>query len=114
MQLKKITCEFENEDLADLVSGRIRRSIRGIRRIAVTRGRHAAPPEGSERFTLLPANLRMMNYQTAVMVSSLSNAGIPEPMLRTSVTMTVICSTEYAGAVSSQLQSAGAMHIRVR
>ena len=73
MELCKVHGEFESEEMAELAAGRIQRNVRGLRRITVHPLSHAVPAAtGRERFTTLPANLRMMNYATDVMYSETS------------------------------------------
>lgn len=113
MELCRIYGEFESEELAELTAGRIRRNIRGIRRITThPLGRAVPSARGRERFTMLPANLRMMNYATDVMYTEISDADVPEPMHRKSTELLIICDAEASGRVSAIMQAMGAVHMR--
>ena len=104
MELCRVTGLFETEEMADLAAGRIRRSVRGVRRIMVhPLGRSKPPARGRERFTMLPANLRMMNYATDVLFSETAETGIPEPQRRQTAELTVVCDAHADGRVSSRL-----------
>ncbi len=114
MELCRVHGEFESEEMAELAAGRIRRNVRGIRRITVHPLGHAVPAaRGRERFTMLPANLRMMNYATDVMYSDISKDTVPEPMRRKSTELLVICDALYSGNVSAIMQSMGAVRMRL-
>ena len=113
MTLCRIYGEFASEELAELAAGRIRRNVRGIRRITTRRlGKALHPAAGREQYTMLPANLRMMNYATDVLISEMSDAGIPEPNFRRSTELLIVCDTQAAGRVSALMQAAGAVDMR--
>jgi hypothetical protein len=113
MELCKLYGEFETVDLAELAEGRIRRSVSGVQHTEVQKTGHSVPLHGnSRRFTMLPANMRMMNYVTAVMVSDMSDSVIPEPFYRSTAQLLVICSRESEGRVAALMQAAGAVSIR--
>lgn len=112
MELCRITGEFSSQDLAELAAGRIRRSVRDVRKLAIRNLGKAVPSmQGKQRYTLLPANLRMENYLTAVMITDLSDSVLPEYYYRKSAELTVVCNTETAGNVSALMQSMGAIHM---
>lgn len=113
MELCRIYGEFETEELAELAAGRIRRNVRGVRRITSHPLGHAVPAaRGRERFTMLPANLRMMNYATDVMYSEISEASVPEPMRRKTTELLIICDADASGRVSAIMQSLGAVRMK--
>lgn len=113
MELCKIYGEFESEEMAELAAGRIRRNIRGIRRITThPLGRAIPASRGRERFTMLPANLRMMNYATDVLYSEVSEAAVPEPLRRRSTELLIICEQESTGRVSAIMQAMGAVRMK--
>ncbi|MDE7122630.1 MAG: hypothetical protein K2O42_10795 [Oscillospiraceae bacterium] len=113
MELCRISAEFSSQDLAELAAGRIRRSVRDIRKLSVRNLGKAVPSmQGKQRYTLLPANLRMENYMTAVMISDLSDSVLPEYYYRKNAELSVICNVDTAGNVSALMQSMGAMNIR--
>ena len=70
-------------------------------------------PFRRQGFTMLPANLRMMNYATDVMYSDISKDTVPEPMRRKSTELLVICDALYSGNVSAIMQSMGAVRMRL-
>lgn len=109
MELCRIYGEFESEEMAELAAGRIRRNIRGIRRITShPLGRSVPAARGRERFTMLPANLRMMNYATDVLYSEISEAAVPEPLRKKSTELLIICEEDSAARVSAIMQAMGA------
>ena len=109
----RIYGEFASEELAELTAGRIRRAVRGISRMTIKRlGKGMRSYAGRERFTMLPANLRMMNYATDVMISPVSSDVVPEPFYRCSSELLVICTKESAGRVTALMQAMGAVRIR--
>lgn len=113
MELKNLHAEFESEDLADLAAGRLRRSVKGIRQVSVHRlGRALDSHTGRQQYTILPANLRMMNYATAIMFSDISDDIHPEPLYRRTAELLVICDAASADRASAILQAAGALHVR--
>lgn len=113
MELCRIYGLFETEELADLAAGRIRRGIRGIRRITVHPLGHSVPAARSrERFTMLPANLRMMNYATDVLYSETAPSSVPEPLHRRTAELTVICDADVQRRVSAVMMSLGASNVR--
>ncbi len=113
MKLHKVEGEFSCTELAELAAGRIRRSVRGVREINVIElGRGMESSVGRKRVTILPANLRMQNYATAVMVSDISDDVLPEPMYRRSVRLLLLCEPDAAGRAASILQAVGAQNVR--
>lgn len=115
MELCRVYGLFETEELADLAAGRIRRGNHGIRRITVhPLGRSVPPARGRERFTMLPANLRMMNYATDVLYAETDPAAVPEPMHRRTAELTVICDKAVQARVTAVMLSLGASNVRHR
>ncbi|MBR3630702.1 MAG: hypothetical protein IKN55_09600 [Oscillospiraceae bacterium] len=115
MELRRVTGVFESEELADLAAGRIRRRVRGIRRITVhPHGRSVPPARGRVRFTMLPANLRMMNYATDVLYSEIAESSTPEPLQRRCAELTVICNDEAEHEVSAVMLALGAYGMQRR
>ena len=113
MELCRIQGEFEAVELAELAAGRIRRSVDGIRKIMVQSiGRGAEESAGRQRFTMLPANLRMQNYATAVMISEISDDVLPEPHYRKKVQLQIICDARTGDRAYALLLAAGAEKIR--
>lgn len=113
MELCRIYGEFESEELAELSAGRIRRKVRGIRRMTIYRISHCQQPvTGRIRFTMLPANLRMTNYATDVMYSEISNRAIPEPYLKQEAELMIMCEDSAKKQVVSLLHATGAMRVR--
>ena len=113
MELCRIKGEFASEEMAELAAGRIRRSIRNLRSIRIRKLGKAMPSmNGKQRFTMLPANLRMENYATDVLISELSDSSLPEHWYRKTAELTVICDMADSSAVSAVMQSLGAMQIR--
>jgi len=112
MNLYRIKGEFASEELAELAAGRIQRNIKNIRSMRIRKLGKAMPSmNGRERFTMLPANLRMENYATDVLVSEMSDSSLPEHWYRKTAELTVICPMEKTGEVSAVMQSLGAMQI---
>lgn len=113
MELRKIQGEFETEDLAELAAGRIRRTVRGVRHASVHKiGGAVESLTDRQRYTMLPANMRMMNYATAVMISDISDDTVPEPMQRRNAELIVICDEGTADAAEGIMQAVGALHVR--
>lgn len=113
MELSKIQGEFETEDLAELAAGRIRRSVRGVRRICIHKiGKAVDSLTDRQRYTILPANLRMQNYITAVMLSDISDDTIPEPMQRQTAGLLVICEKTAAEQTAGIMLALGAQKIQ--
>ena len=112
MQLCKLTGEFSSEELAELAGGRIRRTIRNIRRLSIRKLGKAMPSmQGKQKYTMLPANLRMENYMTAVMISDLSNSIFPEFYYKKTAELAVVCDVDSVSNVSAIMQSLGAINI---
>ncbi len=115
MELCKIYGEFETEELADLAAGRIRRGVRGVRRMTIhPLGRAVPAARGRERFTMLPANLRMMNYATDVMFAEMADSSVPEPLQRTTTELLVICDASAKSRVTAVMQSLGGNRIKMQ
>lgn len=109
MKLSRIECEFSAIELAELAAGRVRRNVAGIKRVMLQPiGRAAEHGNGKERYTMLPANMRMQNYATAVMVSDISDDVLPEPMYRKNVRLVLLCENTAAGRAAAILMAAGA------
>ena len=112
MELCRIKGEFASEEMAELAGGHIRRSIRSARSIRIRKLGKAVPSmSGKQRFTMLPANLRMENYATDVLISEMSDSVYPEHWFRKSAELTVICDKDDSGAVSAIMQSLGAVQV---
>ncbi|MDE6776951.1 MAG: hypothetical protein K2J25_03340 [Oscillospiraceae bacterium] len=113
MQLNKITGEFASEELAELAGGRIRRTIRNIRSLSIRKLGKAIPSmQGKQKYTMLPANLRMENYITDVMISDLSNSIFPEYYYKKNAELTVVCDSDSVSSVSAIMQSLGAINMK--
>lgn len=112
MELCRMKAEFSSEELAELAAGRIRRSLKNIRSLRIRKLGKAMPSvNGKQHYTMLPANLRMENYATDVLISEMSDSAFPEYWFRKSAELTVICDREQSSAVSAIMQSLGAMQI---
>lgn len=113
MELIRIQGEFESVELAELAAGRVRRSVSGVKRTIIQPlGRTAEPDTGKYRYTLLPANPRMQNYATAVMLSEISDDILPEPVYRKSAKLLVLCSRETAGRAAAIIHAMGAVKVQ--
>jgi len=113
MKLCRMTGEFASQDLAELAAGRIRRSIPHVRSMRTrTLGKAVPFPINKKRFTMLPANLRMENYITDVMISDICASSLPETDYRETTELTVICDAEKSAMVSAVMQTLGAVQIR--
>lgn len=113
MKLCRIQGEFEAVELAELTAGRIRRSVAGVKRIAVQPiGRAMRTDTGRQRYTILPANMRMQNYATAVMMSDISDDILPEPLYRRNVSLLVLCDAPAADRACAIMQAAGALKLQ--
>lgn len=113
MELCRLRGEYEAVELAELAAGRIRRSVRGVQRTLVQPlGKAAQSLVGKEHYTLLPANIRMSNYLTAVMVSDFSDDVLPEPMYRRTAELLILCDKKTAGSAEAILHATGAMKVR--
>ncbi|MBR7085640.1 MAG: hypothetical protein IKI37_10775 [Oscillospiraceae bacterium] len=113
MKLCRIKSEFASEELAELAAGRIRRSLKHVRSLRIRKlGKGLPSMSGKERFTMLPANLRMENYATDVLISELSDSSLPEHWYRKTAELTVVCDIAESASVSAIMQSLGAMQIR--
>ena len=112
MNLCRIKGEFASEEIAELAAGRIRRNIKNIRSLRIRKlGRAMPSMNGKEHFTMLPANLRMENYATDVLISEMSDSSLPEHWYRKTAELTVICDKEKYREVSAIMQALGAMQI---
>ena len=112
MKLCRMKGEFASQDLAELAAGRIRRTIPHIRSMRTRKLGKAVPyPRNKQRFTMLPANLRMENYATDVLISEISPNAIPEHDYRESTELSVICDADQSARVSAVMQALGAVHI---
>ena len=106
-------CEFASEELAELAAGRIRRNLKQIRSLRIRKLGKALPSvSGRQQFTMLPANLRMENYATDVLISEMSDSVYPEHWLRKSAELTVVCDKADSGTVSGIMQALGAVQVR--
>lgn len=115
MEIRKIRGEFESVDFAELAAGRIRRSIRGIQSIKVHPfGKQLPPRQGSMHFTMLPANMRMQNYATAVMISEMPGERFPEPEYSQNAELIVFCRAEAAPETAAMMQALGALKVQKR
>ncbi len=113
MKLCRLKGELATQDIAELAAGRIRRSIPNIQSIHIRKlGKGVPLPQGRRKFTMLPANLRMENYLTDVMISEISANTIPEYYYRESAELIIICDRQQAGRVSAVMQSLGAVHLQ--
>ncbi|MBQ4465774.1 MAG: hypothetical protein II916_07410 [Oscillospiraceae bacterium] len=113
MELHRIYGEFDTEELAELAAGRIRRTVRGIRRMTICRLSHSMKPiNGRIRFTMLPANLQMTTFAVDVMNPEATARAIPEPCLRKDAELMIVCDETSVHRVESLLHAAGAMRVR--
>ena len=103
MELHRIYGEFDTEELAELAAGRIRRAVRGIRRMTICRLSPSRQPVGG----------RMTNYATDVLYSEISTRAVPEPKLRQDAELMILCGDAACRRVESLLHAAGAMRVRV-
>ncbi len=114
MELCRMKGEFASEELAELAAGRIRRSLKNIRSLRIRKLGKAFPSmNGKQHYTMLPANLRMENYATDVLISEMSDSVYPEYWYRKTAELTVICDKENKADVSATMQALGAMQIRI-
>ncbi len=112
MELCRMKGEFASEELAELAAGRIRRSLKHVRSLRIRKLGKALPSvSGRQHFTMLPANLRMENYATDVLISEMSDSVYPEHWFRKSAELTVICDKDDSGAVSAIMQALGAVQV---
>lgn len=115
MELCRIEGEFEAMELAELAAGRVRRSVQGVKKIMLQPvGKAIDPHSGAQRYTILPANLRMYNYATAVMVSDISDDVLPEPMYRKTARIVLLCDRRTADRASAILHALGAVKVKQR
>lgn len=112
-ELCRIKAEYDSVETAELAAGRIRRAVRGIRRMTIYRlSGHHQPIAGRVQFTMLPANLRMSNYATDVLYSEISTHAIPEPMLRQETELMILCEQTSVKRIVTLLHATGAMRVR--
>ena len=112
-ELERIYAEYDSVELAELAAGRIYRTVRGIRRMTTCRlSGNRQPTGGRMQFTMLPANLRMTNYATDVLYSEMSDAVLPEPLLRQNAELMILCEPASAKRVMTLLHATGALHVR--
>lgn len=113
MELCRLRGEYEAIELAELAAGRIRRSVRGVQKTFVQPiGKAAESLVGRQHYTLLPSNMRMSNYLTAVMVSEVSDDILPEPMYRRTAELLILCDKKTAGSAEAILHATGAIKVR--
>ncbi len=111
--LKKIQGEFQSAELAELAAWRIRRSMHGVHHISIRSRRIPQQIAGREQYTILPANLRMQNYATAVMISEVSDDVLPEPMYRRSAGLMILCEEKNIRNICAVMQSLGAVNLQI-
>ncbi len=114
--LIRVSGEFETADIAEIVSGRIKSGVKGIRRTGIVYNREATALDGIEhktRYTLLPTAITAQNYFTAVIESDISKSMIEEPRFRSTAYLYIICDSESADNVKSLMSAYGGMKIKV-
>jgi len=114
--LVRVSGEFETADIAEIVSGRIKSGVKGIKRTGIVYNREATALDGIEhktRYTLLPTAVTTQNYFTAVIESDISKSMIEEPKLRSNAYLYIICDAESANNVRSLMLSFGGMKVKV-
>ena len=113
--LIRITGEFESSDIAEIVSGRIKRSVSGIRKTGIIYNREAIQYENiahKTKFTLIPSAITRENYFTAVVESEISPNIIEEPRQRSKAYLYIICDVNSAMNVKSLMSSYGGINIK--
>lgn len=114
--LVRVSGEFETADIAEIVSGKIKSGVNGIKRTGIVYSREATALDGIDRktrFTLLPTAVTTQNYFTAVMESDISKSMIEEPRFRSNAYIYIICEAESAMNVKSLMSAYGGMKIKV-
>ena len=112
-ELCRLYAEYDSVETAELAAGRIRRAVRGIRRMTIYRlSKHHQPVGGRIRFTMLPVNLRMTNYATDVLYSEVSTRAIPEPYFRQETELMILCEEKAVKPIVTLLHATGAMRVR--
>ncbi len=111
--LRKIQGEFQSRELAELALWRIRRSVQGVHHTTISSRRIPEQIAGKEQYTILPANPRMQNYATAVMISEVSDDIFPEPMYRRSAGLMILCEEKNTRNICAIMQSLGAVNLRI-
>ena len=114
--LVRVSGEFETADIAEIVSGKIKSGVNGIKRTGIVYSREATALEGIEhktRYTLLPTAVTRQNYFTAVMESDIPKSSFEEPRFRSNAYVYIICDAEAAMNVKSLMSAYGGMKIKV-
>lgn len=119
----RVLGEYESIDAAELASGKIREAGLELRKISIVASKQnyrktteivAYPaPACTETFTLLTTGVTMQNYMTEAVVTEHSPAEIPEPELRESVTLQVLCDAADADQVRHLMTATGGSAARV-
>lgn len=114
--LVRVSGEFETADIAEIVSGKIKAGVKGIKRTGIVYSREATELEGIDRktrYTLLPTAVTRENYFTAVMESDIPKSIFEEPRFRSNAYVYIICDAESANNAKSLMMSYGGMKVRV-
>ena len=112
-ELCRVYAEYDSVELAELAAGRIRRAVRGVRRMTIIPlSKNHQPIGGRIRFTMLPANLRMTNYATDVLYSEISARAVPEPYFRQETELMILCEEKAVKPIVTLLHATGAMRVR--
>lgn len=114
--LVRISGEFETADIAEIVSGKIKSGVKGIKRTGVVYNREAVELEGIERktrFTLLPTAITRQNYFTAVIESEIPKSIVEEPRLRNNAYIYIICESSAADNIRSLMLAYGGTKIKI-
>lgn len=109
--LKILNAEFENFDLAEKTSLKLRKTVKGIRKIKILSSSQSkkASQDDTFYFCLLPTAVTTNNYYTQT-INSHSNNTNEENQKKTAI-LSVVCPEENVSAVHSILASSGGIAI---
>lgn len=112
--LTRISAEFENIDMAEIASKRIKDTINGVRRTGVIHNKTAERAKRLERgrhYTILPLAATTYNYFTATMENETTDDIIDEPYRNRKTILYIICEEDAVNNIKSVLNAMGGLNI---
>ena len=108
--LKLIKAEFENFDYAEMASLRLRKNVKGLRKIRILSSTEGKISHSNDyHFRLIPTAVITKNYYTLSLISPMHNT-TEENQIQTSV-LSVVCTDDALPAVHNILASSGGISI---
>ncbi|MGN0607052.1 MAG: hypothetical protein ACI4JM_11065 [Oscillospiraceae bacterium] len=108
--LKLIKAEFENFDYAEMASIKLRKNIKGIRKIKIISSAESKSSHNNDyHFRLLPTAVTTNNYYTQAVISP--NYSTDESNMIKSAVLSIVCTDDAFPAVHNILTSSGGISI---